>query len=91
MQLYYQANVKKCLKLFSYFINDIENTVTTGSLKKSYNYKGCLRMDEMVPIYLVWIKAGSEVCQQVFEKSLLTVAIGACVASLVSGVIMMYI
>ena len=25
-------------------------------------------MDEMVPIYLVWIKAGSEVCQQVFEK-----------------------
>jgi len=48
-------------------------------------------MDEMVPIYLVWIKAGSEVCQQVFEKSLLTVVIGACVASLVSGVIMMYI
>lgn len=29
MQIYYQANVKKCLKLFSYFINDIENTVTT--------------------------------------------------------------
>ena len=25
-------------------------------------------MDEMVPVYLVWIKAGSEVCQQVFEK-----------------------
>jgi len=48
-------------------------------------------MDEMVPIYLVWIKAVSEVCQQVFEKSLLTVAIGACLASLISGVIMMYI
>jgi len=25
-------------------------------------------MDEMVPVYLVWIKAVSEVCQQVFEK-----------------------
>ena len=96
-------------------------------------------MDEMVPAYLVWIKAGSEVCQQVFEKpavkaffdyipytvlsamtfpailyatgsyisaligfvvslilgffekSLLTVAIGACLASLISDVIMMYI
>lgn len=27
-------------------------------------------MDEMVPVYLVWNKAGSEVCQQVFEKPL---------------------
>ena len=30
--------------------------------------KGLSLITAMAPVYLVWIKAGSEVCQQVFEK-----------------------